>query len=189
MNSQKLSNAYKYYDSLGEKGYCGTTGSKAELTLRVNLMRDPRTKDYVVRKPGSPDLRLKIGGKFVDFEVKTGAGTIGYASCVGKDIFEDRLPDYCLLGKDIIFYVPCPSDSEDFDSLLDEGIALTREEFFSFLAENSGKRKKTFFTATKFNKGRKEIDIQTTYLQNFKEASESGCYDSIRQYLMDNGVL
>ena len=190
INHDRLTASYNHYDRLAtEKGFCGSIGIKAEITLRINFMRDPRMKDYFVRPEGKSDMRLKIGNKYYDFEIKTGGGTLASAQSFGWAQFEDRKPEYCVRNKDYIFYIPRVTDAEDFEGLIDEGLAFTRDEFFAFLIENCGKRKHSFETCTKYNKDRSEINIQSVYLDQMAEAVESGNYCTIRTFMMDMGKL
>ncbi len=191
VNKEWLSKNIEKYKKARGQGWTGYKGALAEIVFRLSLQPYIDVESYYLSTTWEDLYIILPNGKRVNVEVKTGAGVLGYAQRHGKLRYEedDRRPENVLKGVDVVFYIPKPSDCEDIDTLLDEGIALSKADFIQFLIANTGKRKHSFATATKFAKDRTEIDIQSAYLDQLHQATESGCYDSIRTYLMDNGLL
>ena len=107
-------------------------------------------------------------GKWLNLEVKHGAGALAYAERAGLQQFTSRDRDLCLKGVDYVIYRIKATPDLDRYGFANRYRVATREDFLDMLEEyGHGPKAQGFFTATKLSKHGTQINIQSTYVRNF----------------------
>lgn len=152
----------------------GSTGSEADLCERI--IADMLNKDGITTTGGMfkqgfnrADVRVKDSeGNWVNVEVKHGGGAIAYAFLCGKEKFDSRDRDDCLIGADWVVYHLQADHNRARTKMVLEYRVSTREDFLDMLEEYChGPRSAGFQTATKFSKDGVQINIQSAYIKQF----------------------
>jgi hypothetical protein len=125
------------------------SGAQYELIVR-HLLTVKGLRTATVRGKGKVDQTIKLNGKVVRIELKTGTGicaTVGakFGDHITNYSAEDIYPD-----ADIVIFAPGADDFTDMDQVLYESLVfMSPKAFAEYVIANSGKRKHAFETAFK----------------------------------------
>ena len=163
-------------DNTKKRNSTGVHCKDKEIVIRDMLLKEgiAWSTDLRSRAVNRDDIFTSTeNGEQLHLEVKHGGGSIAYASEYMLERFETRDRDLCLHGVDyVIYYVKADDiDSNDRETIADEYMVATRDDFLDLLVEYChGKRSQGWETAVKFGNAQQNcINIQSTYTQQFMD--------------------
>lgn len=162
-----------------QKGSTGVRAKGAEIVLRdmLNAEGIAWTGDFRARHQNREDIAVKDkNGVTIHIEVKHGGGALAYASQYDLEVFDSTDRDLCLKYADYVAYYKDARklDLEDRESLADQFIVSTKEDFLDMLEEYCrGKRAHGWDTAVRLNSYGEQISIQGAYAESLYEGLES----------------
>lgn len=145
-NGQNKERAERIFAQIWDKQ---VSGAQYELIVR-HLLTVKGLRTATVRAKGRVDQTIKVNGKVVRIEIKTGTGI---CAMVGAK-FGDHITNYGIENiypdADVVIFAPGADDFTDLDQVLYESLVFTSPAAFAqYVIENSGKRKHAFETAFK----------------------------------------
>jgi len=199
LSQAKLDNlqdmAKQRYTMEAVKGSTAVDNKQYEIIVR-HLMNAHgiQIDDFRARSMDKTDIVIRVNGKSYNLEVKSGLGPIAY--CEAQSKHNDRNADEVFPDADIVIYYADVKKISCEDDILDNSIAVTRDEFIDYIIDNAGKRSHSFKTATKWGQNNKAIRgtdlvdaiyLQAAYTDQRQEACESGMYTTLRTLLEELG--
>lgn len=203
--SKKATNEYsgRLYHEQMETLSTAKSSKPFECVVRCLLAGPTTTKaDLRARAAEKIDASVKMGHKYVRYEIKTGGGIL-YTLKRGEEPTE-RDPERVFPKVQYVVYHACANAIEDtenetaLDKLLDETVVLSREAFIELLSQCGGA--KGFQGATKYCMNSKSaraakrpdaVQFQPIAKERFakmiREGIDNGELDTLRTHLQDIG--